>query len=77
MAPEEQITALQALRAYTLDGAYAGWEEDIKGSLIPGKLADMVVLDRDPLGIPAEQLKAVRADMTILGGRVVFQRSAP
>lgn len=77
LAPEEQITALQALRAYTLDGAYAGWEEDIKGSLIPGKLADMVVLDRDPLGIPAEQLKAVRADMTILGGRVVFQRGAP
>jgi predicted amidohydrolase YtcJ len=76
LGPEERITALQALRAYTFDGAYAGWEEHIKGSLIPGKLADLVVLDRDPLKIPAEELKSVRAEMTILGGQIVFEKDA-
>jgi predicted amidohydrolase YtcJ len=70
---EERIGPLEAIRAYTLDGAYAGWEEAIKGSLTPGKLADIVVLDRDPLDIPSEELKSVATDMTILGGRVVFR----
>jgi len=46
-APEERVTILEALRLYTLNGAYAGFEENKKGSLAPGKLADFIVVDRD------------------------------
>lgn len=74
LGTEERIGPLEAIRAYTLDGAYAGWEERIKGSLAPGKLADLVVLDRDPLKIPVEELRSVGTDMTIVAGQVVFQK---
>lgn len=73
LGPEEAITPLEAIRAYTLDGAYAAWEEGIKGSLAPGKLADLVVLDRDPLRIPVQELEAVQTVMTVLGGQIVFR----
>jgi predicted amidohydrolase YtcJ len=61
---------------YTRAGAYLSWDETKKGSLEPGKLADMIVLDRDPLTIePAELLKA-NVDLTIIGGKVVYDRSS-
>ncbi len=73
LSPEEAISAKQALAMYTINAAYASFEEDIKGSITPGKLADMVVLSADPLKSPPEQLKDIRVEMTIIGGRVVWE----
>jgi predicted amidohydrolase YtcJ len=75
LAPEQALSVKDALRLYTINGAYASFEEDIKGSIEPGKLADMVVLDRDILAIPQEELKEMKALMTIVGGEIVYQRS--
>lgn len=70
----EGITPMEAIRAYTIDGVYAAWEEGIKGSIEPGKLADLVVIDRDPLTIPNEDLKNVETVMTIVDGKIVYRR---
>jgi len=70
----EGVTPMEAIRAYAIDGAYAAWEEDIKGSIEPGKLADLVVVDRDPLTIPPEELKEVQTVMTVIDGEVVYRR---
>ena len=72
LAPEERITIEQALTLYTRNGAYAGFEESIKGSLEPGKLADFIVIDRDVLSVPADELKDVQVLQTYLGGRKVY-----
>jgi predicted amidohydrolase YtcJ len=69
----EGITPMEAIRAYTIDGAYAVWEEGIKGSIEPGKLADLLVVDRDPLTIPPDSLKDVKTFMTIIDGRTVYK----
>ncbi len=70
--PEQKITVEEALRAYTIDAAYASFEEDIKGSLEVGKLADLVLLERDVMEIPPEEIGEVRVIATVVGGRVVF-----
>jgi len=70
----EAIRPMEAIRAYTIDGAYAAWEEGLKGSIEPGKLADLTVVDRDPLTVPREGLKDVQTVMTIVGGRVAYRR---
>ena len=70
----EGVTPMEAIRAYTIDGAYAAWEEDVKGSIELGKLADLVVVDRDLLTIPLEELKEVKTVMTIIDGEVVYKR---
>jgi predicted amidohydrolase YtcJ len=57
-----------------LAAAFAGFEEDEKGSLAPGKLGDFVVLSGDPLSIPPQQLDRIRAEATVVGGRVVYPR---
>jgi predicted amidohydrolase YtcJ len=67
----EGLTAEEALRSYTLGGAFATGREDRQGSIAPGKLADIVVLDRDPLAIPPEELDQVRVTATMLGGEWV------
>ncbi|MGD8519839.1 MAG: amidohydrolase [Desulfobacterales bacterium] len=72
---EQAIPVKEALRLYTVNGAYASFEENIKGSIEPGKLADMVVLDRDIFSIPAEEIKDIQVEMTIVGGELVYQRS--
>jgi hypothetical protein len=69
----EAITAEEALRSYTLGGAFVTGREDRQGSIAPGKLADLVVLDRDPLAIPSEELDQVRPTATMLGGKWVFR----
>jgi predicted amidohydrolase YtcJ len=74
-APSQAVSVLEALRAYTLLGAYSGREEAVKGSLEVGKLADLAVLDRDILSIPPDDIRRVRVDMTFVGGQLVFQRS--
>jgi hypothetical protein len=72
--PEERVDLETALRAYTIHNAWAAGEEDAKGSLTPGKLADVVVLDRDPFAVPPAQLKDLEVVMTIVGGRIVYER---
>jgi predicted amidohydrolase YtcJ len=74
--PEQKISVDDALRAYTLDAAYATFEETDKGSLTPGKLADVVVIDRNLSRIPAEAIRDAGIDFTIVGGRIVYERNA-
>ena len=72
--PEEKLTVEEAIQAYTLNTAYAGFEEDIKGSIEIGKLADLAVLSDDLINIPPDEIKDVTVSMTIVGGKVVFRR---
>jgi predicted amidohydrolase YtcJ len=69
----ETLTPEEALRSYTLGGAYVTGREDRQGSIAPGKLADLVVLDRDPLAIPPHELDQVRPTATMLGGAWVYR----
>lgn len=71
--PGQAMTRAEALRSYTLDAAYAAFEESSKGSLVPGKLADIVVLSDNILECPAESILKTRVIMTILNGRIVYQ----
>jgi len=70
--PEQRIGVEEALRAYTVNNAFAGFEEDEKGTLEVGKLADITVLDRDLLSIPADEIKEAQVLYTIVNGRIVF-----
>ena len=72
--PNEALTREQALRLYTINNAYLHREEGEKGSLEVGKLADLIVTDRDPLTCPADDLRDTKVLLTIVGGKVVFER---
>jgi len=72
IVPEEAITRKQALRCYTMNNAYASFEETLKGSIEPGKLADMAVIDRDFLTCPEEAIQDIQVNMTVVGGKVVY-----
>jgi len=72
--PEQKITVIEALRAYTASAAYASFEEDIKGSLEKGKLADFVILDKDITTIPPVDIRNVGVLMTAVGGKVVYKK---
>jgi predicted amidohydrolase YtcJ len=72
--PEQKITVEDALRAYTSGSAYASFEENIKGTLEPNKLADFVLIDRDLTRIPPAQIRDAHVMMTVVGGRVVYSR---
>lgn len=72
--PQHAMTREEALHSYTLANAYAAFEEAIKGSITPGKLADIVVLSQDILTVPEERIRDARVDLTILGGKVVYDR---
>lgn len=71
LLPQEGISASQALAMYTINAAYASFEENMKGSITQGKLADIVVLNGDPTKLPPEQIKDIKVEMTIIGGEVV------
>ncbi|MFC1942168.1 amidohydrolase [Chloroflexota bacterium] len=73
LLPEEKISAGQALAMYTINAAHASFEEGIKGSITSGKLADFAVLSNDPAQVPPEQIKDIKVEMTILGGKVVWE----
>jgi predicted amidohydrolase YtcJ len=73
LLPGEAISAGQALAMYTVNAAYASFEESIKGAIAPGKLADMVILSADPMKAPPERLKDIKVEMTILDGRVAWE----
>jgi hypothetical protein len=74
IGPDQKISVTEALRAYTVLGAYAGHEEHLKGSIEPGKLADFAVLDRDVFTIPESELRETQTELTIVGGEVKFRR---
>ncbi len=71
--PGQVLTREQAIRSYTIDNAYAAFEENTKGSLVPGKLADIVVLNNDLIQCDAEEIKNTRVIMTIIDGRIAYQ----
>lgn len=74
LAPEERLSVLQALELFTRNPAYIGFEEKEKGSLENGKLADFIVIDRDVLAVPSEQLKDVQVLQTWVGGELVYEK---
>ncbi|NPV70171.1 MAG: amidohydrolase [Firmicutes bacterium] len=71
--PEQRMSRQEALRAFTIDAAYAAFEEDLKGSFEPGKLADAVIIDRDIMTCPALEIRDTRVLGTISGGRMVYR----
>jgi predicted amidohydrolase YtcJ len=64
----------EALKAYTLNGAYAGFEEGIKGQLAPGKLADITVLSGDITRMPEDEIQQAQVLYTIVGGKVLYKK---
>jgi predicted amidohydrolase YtcJ len=73
LADEEAIPIMDAIRAYTINGAYLEGKEAEKGSIEPEKLADFVLLDRDITTIDPEEILKSRVLMTIVGGKVVYE----
>jgi predicted amidohydrolase YtcJ len=73
--PEQVMTREEAIRSYTIDCAYAAFEETSKGSLVPGKLADIIVLSNDLLECDESEIKDTKVLMTILDGEIVYQRN--
>lgn len=71
--PEQRVTVEQAVRMYTTAGAYVSFDENKKGALTPGMLADIVVLSRDILAIPAEDILKTKVLMTAVGGKICYQ----
>ncbi|HXX94348.1 MAG TPA: amidohydrolase family protein, partial [Planctomycetota bacterium] len=71
--PEEALSREEAIRLYTINNAYLHHEESEKGSLEAGKLADLILIDRDLLTCPVDEVRAVRVLLTVLGGKVVFE----
>jgi predicted amidohydrolase YtcJ len=71
--PNQRITVSEAMKICTINGAYASMEEDIKGSITPGKLADLVILAADPHDVVADEIKNIPVLITIVGGSVVYE----
>ena len=71
---DQRMSREEALRSYTLNAAYSGFEEKIKGSLTPGKLADITVLSKDILTVPEEEIAGAEVVYTIVGGKVMYSR---
>jgi len=74
LGPAQAVTPAEALRAYTVEGAFIGFEERLKGSIEPGKLADFALLDRDPLACEPEAIKDIRVEMTFVAGEPAYAR---
>lgn len=74
---DEAVSREQAIRLYTQAAAYLSWDEKKKGSIEVGKFADLIVLDKDPLTCAEADLLATKVDLTIVGGRIVYERPAP
>jgi len=72
--PDQRMTREDALKAYTLNGAYSAFEEAVKGSLAPGKLADITILSKDILTIPEDEILKTEVLYTIVGGRVLYKK---
>lgn len=72
--PEQALTREQALASYTINNAIAAFEEDLKGSLTPGKLADVTVLSKNIMTVPADEIPSAEVTHTIVGGQIVYRR---
>jgi len=72
--PDQKMSRAEALKAYTYNGAYAAFEESIKGSLTVGNLADIAVLSNDIMTVPEEDILTTEVLFTIVGGQVLFKR---
>jgi len=73
--PDQRMSRMEALRSYTINAAFAGFEEDIKGTLAPGKLADITVFSKDLLTVPDDQIPSTRIRYTIVGGKILYTGS--
>lgn len=73
--PSQRISMMEAIRCYTINGAYASFEENIKGSIEVGKLADLVILSEDIMTYPAEKVMDIKVDMTMIDGEIVYQKA--
>jgi len=71
--PEQKLTLEQTLAGYTRNGAYAEFAENVKGTIAPGKLADLVVLDRNIFEIPPADIAEARVKLTILDGEIIYE----
>jgi predicted amidohydrolase YtcJ len=72
--PDQRMSRMEALKSYTINGAYAAFQEDSRGSLAIGKLADMTVLSKDILTVPEDQIRAAKVAYTIVGGKILYRR---
>ena len=72
--PAEAMTRMEALKSYTTWAAYAAFEENLKGSIETGKLADFVIIDRDFMECPVEEIKDIQALETYIGGELVYKK---
>jgi predicted amidohydrolase YtcJ len=72
--PEQRLSRQEVLKAYTVESAYSGFEEGIKGKILPGMLADFIVLSDDILNIPSQRLLSLHIEQTYVGGRLVYDR---
>lgn len=72
---DEAVSRYEALRAYTQDAAWLAWDEKKKGSLTPGKFADMIVVDHNLLTVPDDEILKTKVDMTIIDGKLLYRRS--
>jgi hypothetical protein len=72
VGPQQRVTVDQAIKVWTLDGAYTTFEEKIKGSITPGKLGDFVVLAKDPRKVPSNTIKDIALEATYMGGEKVY-----
>jgi len=77
IGPKQKVTVKEAIRAYTLAGAYASFEENIKGSIEVGKLADLVVLSDNILRVAPEKIKDLHVDLTMVDGQFRYRKNAP
>lgn len=73
--PKERMTREQALKSYTLDAAYGAFEEDIKGSITPGKLADFTIYSQDLMSVPEQDILNTEVVMTIFDGKIVYEKT--
>ena len=76
LGPEQAISREQALKLFTIDGAYTTFEEKSKGSIEEDKLADLLVLSDDPLTVPEEKIKEIQVLTTVVGGKIVYEKGA-
>jgi predicted amidohydrolase YtcJ len=72
--PDQRMSRMEALKSYTLNGAYAAFEETSRGSLKAGKYADMVVLSKDIMTVPEDQIRSAEVVYTIVGGKIKYTK---
>jgi predicted amidohydrolase YtcJ len=73
VGPEERVTPMEGIRAFTINAAYASFEERLKGSIEPGKLADFAILEQDPRAVDPWAIRDIRVQRTIIGGETVYR----